>query len=571
MGVAFANNWENILDKLESILRTEFKGALKVYRGLKNEIESSQYLRIYPISSDIINYSIDLETREFNIGMSLYFKSPNIKKTGIDQIMRLSSRIEALIVDNMSMALPDSSFAYDCRIESTEITSSPEEYVVDFEYKCLHANDSLSPFVVITSAEVVDGGASADSTLSMTFTTNVTTTDFVGGDITVSNGSIGTLSGSGKTYTATLTPTANGAVTVQVAADKFSDSIGNKNSASEVFNWTYQERFISEWTVSGDDDDRTVTLPLVQNNYAGSANDINFTVDWGDPADTADTVVENYNDSTRSHIYASNGTYTVAISGTIQGFQFDSTDHSTKLTKITSWGSFQITNTKAFKGCTRLVDITATNAPTISTTSLERCFQDCSQGGLGLTTIGVGEWDTSSVTKMDYFVYGCIQFTQDIGYLDLSSCTTMTYMVSNCTALNFDVSDWNVANVTNMQGAFQYCTAFNNGGVTLDWGSKVSKVTNMTVLFGSCSSFAGLGLEGWVITALTTATNMFLSANALVNSTYINILVNWNSRTHEDDVVIHFGDADPSTAGDDARDDLVADGWTITDGEGIHT
>ena len=57
MGVAFANNWENILDKLESILRTEFKGALKVYRGLKNEIESSQYLRIYPISSDIINYS----------------------------------------------------------------------------------------------------------------------------------------------------------------------------------------------------------------------------------------------------------------------------------------------------------------------------------------------------------------------------------------------------------------------------------------------------------------------------------------------------------------------------------
>ena len=422
--------------------------------------------------------------------------------------------------------------------------------------------------MIITSAEVVDGGASADSTLSMTFTTNVTTTDFVGDDITVSNGSIGTLSGSGKTYTATLTPTANGAVTVQVAADKFQDSIGNKNSASEVFNWTYQERFISEWTVSGDEAARTVTLPLVQNNYAGSANDINFTVDWGD--DSTSTVTA-YNDADRIHIYASKDTYTVAISGTIQGFQFDSTGDSTKLVKITSWGSFQITNTKAFKGCTRLVDITATNAPTISTTSLERCFQDCSQGGLGLTTIGVGEWDTSSVTKMDYFVYGCIQFTQDIGYLDLSSCTTMTFMMSSCEDFNYDVSDWNVANVTNMQGAFQYCNAFNNGGATLDWGSKVSKVTNMTVLFGSCLAFEGLGLEGWVITALTTATNMFLSANALVNSTYINILVNWNSRTHEDDVVIHFGNADPSSAGDAARGELVDDGWTITDGEGTHT
>jgi len=32
MAVTFTNNWKNILDKLESVLETEFKGTLKVYK-----------------------------------------------------------------------------------------------------------------------------------------------------------------------------------------------------------------------------------------------------------------------------------------------------------------------------------------------------------------------------------------------------------------------------------------------------------------------------------------------------------------------------------------------------------
>ena len=30
MPTTFTNNWKNILDKLESIFKTEFKGAMKV-------------------------------------------------------------------------------------------------------------------------------------------------------------------------------------------------------------------------------------------------------------------------------------------------------------------------------------------------------------------------------------------------------------------------------------------------------------------------------------------------------------------------------------------------------------
>ena len=89
MAVAFANNWDIILSKLESLFRDEFKGALKVYSGLQNEMEGNQYLRLSPISSSLVDYSTNLETREFVIGMALYFNEPNIKKAGIDNVMRL--------------------------------------------------------------------------------------------------------------------------------------------------------------------------------------------------------------------------------------------------------------------------------------------------------------------------------------------------------------------------------------------------------------------------------------------------------------------------------------------------
>ena len=65
------------------------------------------------------------------------------------------------------------------------------------------------------------------------------TTDFVVGDITVSGGTISNFAGSGTTYTATFTPTASGATTIDVAAGEFSDSVGNVNSAATQFNWTY--------------------------------------------------------------------------------------------------------------------------------------------------------------------------------------------------------------------------------------------------------------------------------------------------------------------------------------------
>ena len=55
--------------------------------------------------------------------------------------------------------------------------------------------DSTSPTMTITSASVSSGDTSNDSTISLTFTSNESTTNFVEGDITLTNSSLSNFAG----------------------------------------------------------------------------------------------------------------------------------------------------------------------------------------------------------------------------------------------------------------------------------------------------------------------------------------------------------------------------------------
>ena len=140
MAVTFTNNWKNILDKLESILEAEFKGALPVYKG--NDIPKgvNQALQLIPTGSTVSEYNTTSETREFSIQVRFIFNEVNINETALDHILRQVSRVEALIHDNVAMTLSDSSNAFNCRFESTELDAEEESgiYVVVWEYKCQH-------------------------------------------------------------------------------------------------------------------------------------------------------------------------------------------------------------------------------------------------------------------------------------------------------------------------------------------------------------------------------------------------------------------------------------------------
>ena len=96
-------------------------------------------------------------------------------------------------------------------------------------------NDQLGPTMTITAVDgssnsVSDGSTTNDATLTVTFTSSESTSNFVVGDVTVSGGSLSSFSGSGTTYTATFTPSSNGATTIDVAGEKFTDASGNDNS-----------------------------------------------------------------------------------------------------------------------------------------------------------------------------------------------------------------------------------------------------------------------------------------------------------------------------------------------------
>jgi len=80
--------------------------------------------------------------------------------------------------------------------------------------------------MTITASEGSDPFTSNDATLSLTFTSSEATADFVKADITVPNGTLGSLSDTSTTvYTATFTPTADGAATIDVADSAFTDAV----------------------------------------------------------------------------------------------------------------------------------------------------------------------------------------------------------------------------------------------------------------------------------------------------------------------------------------------------------
>ena len=147
MAVTFTNNWKNILDKLESILETEFKGTLPVYKGNTVPKGVNQALQIVPTGSVLVEYNGTSETREFSIAVRFMFAEVNVRETALDHILRYVSRIEALIHDNVTTTYTNENSEteriFNCRLESTELNSDEESgiYVTEWVWKCTHVGN----------------------------------------------------------------------------------------------------------------------------------------------------------------------------------------------------------------------------------------------------------------------------------------------------------------------------------------------------------------------------------------------------------------------------------------------
>ncbi len=96
--------------------------------------------------------------------------------------------------------------------------------------------DNHSPTVALTTSA---GEPTNSSSMSVTATFSESVTGFVVGDLNVTNGSAGSFSGSGTTYTFTVTPSSQGPVTIQVPASVAQDGATNQNLISNLLTRTY--------------------------------------------------------------------------------------------------------------------------------------------------------------------------------------------------------------------------------------------------------------------------------------------------------------------------------------------
>lgn len=88
--------------------------------------------------------------------------------------------------------------------------------------------DGIKPSVGLTCA----ANAAVNAPITVNVTTSETTTDFAQGDISTTNASVTAFSGSGMSYTFTLTPAAEGVFSATVPAGVFTDAAANTNTAA---------------------------------------------------------------------------------------------------------------------------------------------------------------------------------------------------------------------------------------------------------------------------------------------------------------------------------------------------
>ncbi len=324
--------------------------------------------------------------------------------------------------------------------------------------------------------------------------------------------------------------------------------------------------FVSTWdtTQAGSASD-TVVLPLLSGGtYSG-------TIDWGDGNS------DSLSYANRTHVYASSGTYTITISGTIEGWQFNNGGDKAKITDVSNWGNLTITTDRAFFGCSNL-DISATDAPIISTTSLYETFYGCTSMNGNL-----GNFDLSGVTDTRSMFLGCTSYnnagSDSINQWDVSNVVLMggnnRGMFKQASSFNQPLENWDVSSVTNMKTMFSSAYSFNqNIGA---WNTTNLQNISSTLYFTSNFNQA---LDGWTVSNITSA-NQFMSFAGLSTVNYDATLVAWEAQLqsvypsgsgYTPTISISFGSSQYTLggAGETARTSLISTfGWTITDGGGV--
>ena len=227
------------------------------YISWENGSQNVVYIKWNPNFTDFDSTPLDSYRVKYTTGEGTDVILTPISQSWVNQSGVPGAEVSLRLVFNQSLVPANSvspKFKYTKPIGVTQtgrwgglkLGRNPKKWLRSFDYKDLNIEATPpAPTMTITATNptgstVADGASTSDPSLNLTFTSSISTSDFVAGDITVTNGTISNFSGSGTVYTAIFTPTGAGACTIDVAGGSFT-SQGVDNTAATQFNWTKTE------------------------------------------------------------------------------------------------------------------------------------------------------------------------------------------------------------------------------------------------------------------------------------------------------------------------------------------
>ena len=142
MAVTYTNNWANILTALKSKIRAEMK--CPVFSNWEETNKSNQFVRLIPSGSEQGDVTKFSEHRTFNVDLQyLFLKRSNTQFQ--DYVLNQVSILEALIHDNPTLSLANSTTAYNLMIGDVEFNVEDEEYedyfIAGWDFSCEHLSN----------------------------------------------------------------------------------------------------------------------------------------------------------------------------------------------------------------------------------------------------------------------------------------------------------------------------------------------------------------------------------------------------------------------------------------------
>ncbi|WP_431126828.1 BspA family leucine-rich repeat surface protein [Flagellimonas flava] len=252
--------------------------------------------------------------------------------------------------------------------------------------------------------------------------------------------------------------------------------------------------FVLEFTTTMADQEIGVGTDFFNDGY-------DYLIDWGDGSPVEHII----NSTEPTHIYADEGTHSVAINGSFPRVTFNDRPWATNLTGILNWGTIEWeTFADAFFGCTELENYTATDAPDLSNvTDMTNMFRDAQSFNGDLSN-----WDVSKITNMGYMFSGASSFNGDIGNWVVSSVYAMNDMFRFTNDFDKNLGSWNIQNVESMVNMFSHSgLSSDNYGKTLIGWANLEGVPDNIVL--------GAHLLGYCGTDAVAARNILTDSNGL--------------------------------------------------------